>query len=731
MGILKNKLLVLITIISSLALIACDSNIPRSEEIVTDTSISISSFTVDSATLEQGSSAILAWDVSDDNDRVSYCYISPDVGTVAESGTKQVTPNQSTTYTLTTYVDNESHSSRSIQITVIGPDGSEVVDYSDPEICDDEAEADEDGDGLANCDDDDCSAEPHCEEDEVIEYELTLSVDPDSSDPDVDVLIGDFVTVSWDSNYSETRLVDETGTVSEKPYSSSGTYSFAISEENTSAETVEEDGSIYTVYTASVTVYGYNEYGVYQDEHSVSVSATAVPVTEEPDYSGRVSIFAEPYQSEIIYGQKFTFSWEASNYSSVYMVYSGYDDDIQMSYSGGESGQGSVIVDRATSSWSFDIYITDENYIERGTPYSTDFNINKFDTGPVSDLGSVKQLVPTGTDGTFYVVTADKIKKTEDYGNTFTDVEVKAAEETTLEGEYTGLGVSSSHFYLGTKNGLYMSAAGGGEFTQISEICDGCTVSISAIYPSSTVNGEESVIIGTEMALYKIYKASSSEIDGEACSAGYRMTNEYCAKIHKLDDSHQSEDDYANATHGGDPVNFIKFVPKLNSSSKAMLITQNHGTFYTEDSGATFSQHNITATDGYWKSGSEGFLWNKENNQAWRVNDGDFGQFSISDSHASVRDINFINKVGTHLFVATDNGIFFHNNSSDLDNGLWSLSNVTTATEFLFGQKVITSVMEGNQHEVTAFTQSGSSYQLQWTKSLNRLGAFGFGILNL
>lgn len=691
----KRIFLAIVTVILSLALIACDNNIPKSDEITPDTSVSISEFTVDPSTLTQGESAILSWNVADENDTVSYCFISPDVGTVAESGTKQVTPLKSTTFTLTTYVNNEAHSARSLQITVLDAEGSEVTEVTETEVCDDEA--DNDFDELVDCDDDDCAAEDACAVEKEVVYELTYTVDPDPAA--AQILMGDSVTVAWESNYAQTKLVDEAGVESSKEYTATGTYSFLV-------PTVEAEET-----TITLTIKGYNDYGVFAGEQEVKFTATAQPVSDEPVYSASVDIDVDPNKTEFLYGQSFTYSWDiTSDFSHVYLTYAGSDNGEEKSYSGEESGRGYVSVDKATSDWEFSLDVVDINGVAKTTPYTKNLHINKFGTGPASGVMSdIVQFVPTNAEGFFLFLTKSKIFGTTDYGNSLVEYPI-----TGVEGEFTGLDIRGNTVYLGTKNGLYVAllSTEGSTFTQIVGICDNCTVSISAIYPTATErNGAQTIIVGTEMALYEVYKGSAEEIEAKKCDSGYTMYNEYCVEIHKLDTAHIDEEDYAAASHDGDPVNFLAFIPKQNSSQKAILLTESHGAFLTEDSGETFTELNFSATGGYWVDGSTGFLWNGRDNAAWAYDGSQFVTMSINDTHASVTDINFIASVGSYIFVASDDGIYYH------DGNYWNVSNVTGSTDFLMGDKA------SRSYQVTAFSSAGESYQITWDGGVSTVGS--------
>ncbi len=78
--------------------------------------VSISSFTTSASSISAGQSATLSWNVSGAN----IIRIDPGIGTVDPSGTKQVSPAETTTYTLSAVADHSVDSKvASLQVTVV------------------------------------------------------------------------------------------------------------------------------------------------------------------------------------------------------------------------------------------------------------------------------------------------------------------------------------------------------------------------------------------------------------------------------------------------------------------------------------------------------------------------------------------------------------------------------------------------------------------------------------
>lgn len=78
---------------------------------------SISTFEVEPSTIERGQSATLRWAVTGDTTDIS---ISPQIGTVAASGSRQVFPSNTSTYTITATGPGGSDS-RNVTVTVRAP----------------------------------------------------------------------------------------------------------------------------------------------------------------------------------------------------------------------------------------------------------------------------------------------------------------------------------------------------------------------------------------------------------------------------------------------------------------------------------------------------------------------------------------------------------------------------------------------------------------------------------
>ncbi len=123
-----SRLVGVLVLASIVGLVACGGHpAPTAPAAQTKpTAPSISSFTVEPATIAAGQTATLSWTVSSAT-RVT---IDPGIGDVPSSGTRSVTPAQSTTYALKAYGEGDTMAQKSVAITVTAAKPASISSFT-------------------------------------------------------------------------------------------------------------------------------------------------------------------------------------------------------------------------------------------------------------------------------------------------------------------------------------------------------------------------------------------------------------------------------------------------------------------------------------------------------------------------------------------------------------------------------------------------------------------------
>lgn len=580
---------------------SCDSNIPKESELTADYSISIAKFTADDSVVNLGDSTILRWEIEDDNGQIDYAYISPDIGTVAAGGgSKQITPTKSTTYTLTAYVGDEAVVTQSRQITVMAPDGSEVAEPVEDEVCDDTT--DNDLDTLADCDDDDCAEFEACivveepEEDPEFVYEYALV-----SQSPADATIGDLVTITWTTNAAYAQVFNDTTKV-RTPDDFSYTF--------TAEETLTD-----------IDLYMYNENGGLIKVETVSVTASEIP-----GFSADVAFSVSP--SSVIYGQPYTVSWTVTDALTVKL------DGVTSGSSGSDS------ISEATDSASHTLTVTD--LYQNTEKFSRSVTVNKFKGSAISGLsGDIIQFVPTFDDDEFYFLTSSKIYYSSDSGNSISET------ITPGHGDNKALFVNSNGtLFLATTDGVYKASKDAKSSFVLLSSSGGAQ--INALYAPS----DSTVYVGTNRQLFKVFLTTGT------CSTGavtaVEGEGDYCLESHKDFDNRKSDSQWNSA-----PLDFVTFVPKLNGTNVVVAIAKDGGaynTYRSTNGGASFTELGLGAQKGYHRSNADGYLWNEDT--VWLF-DSESGSYKVLSLDSDIEHINFVAKISDKIFITTDTGTYY------------------------------------------------------------------------
>lgn len=458
-------LLLILAFATSILSIACDSNIPRADQLTADYSISIAKFTADDSVLALGNSTILKWEVEDDNGTVDYVYISPDIGTVATSGSKQVTPQQSTTYTLTVYVNNEPTVTQSRQVTVQTADGNEVITPPADEICDDTT--DNDLDGKVDCEDDDCVEFEACVVAPVT-YGFTVSPTASNTTP----IVHEEVTIHWESNYDKVTLNDTAELF--------GTDEFTF---------IVDASGIYTF-----TFKGFAE-GVLKEEVSLEIVATEV-VEETPEFSAIIESFSISPTSKLIFGQPYEISWQVTNAAYVSMdSYESNRDTVSFT---------------ANADTSHRLEVIDENGLTSTRQINVD--VSSFIGNSKYIEGTINQIIAGPTASEFYLLTSTGVYKTLDYlaGEA---TQVVTAEE--VVGTISAFAVKDATYFIGTDQGLFVKEA---EVTrQVG------TTAGTQTYTSIVVTKNGRILAGTDHQLHEVIADVAVDETDVVDDDGYRI----------------------------------------------------------------------------------------------------------------------------------------------------------------------------------------------------------------
>lgn len=669
----------IVCLVLAIFLSACsvfsDDNYATTAELSESNLIEIPSFTVDESVITKGESIILDWSVNDEDPTydIDYVTITPNVGNVAQSGSEQVTPTASTTYTLAVYVKGtisgeavtgELARARMLQIIVLDAAGVEIEEEPEAEVCNDGE--DNDRDILTDCDDDDCAEDSACADVEVTYGFTSYSVSPDAPE------IGEEVTLSWESNCD---LVTSDGFSGTK----SGTDSYTF--------TIESD-------TKEIALYCYVAGGLKGSE-KILVTATEPVTPDEPEFNARLSFKANP-STELIYGMPFCLDWSVQDASEVYFKDPNVADYEKLSCTGGSCG-GSECYDEAneTHAGTYYLKVVDTQGLDNGNGKAVTITVNQFDRGTSSGMSELIDRIPGIADGEYYFISASKIYHTTDYGVTTPAFSVSG-----LEGEYKSMAVDTEgNLYVGTSEGLFMATV---DTTIFTRIYNAYGFSINAIYPRST----ESILIGDDEMLLEVFPESRGcEYDGTTIE----ITNGYCFLFYNFGD----RDSFGE--YNSNPLKVYKFIAKRGGSSKVVIIT-NDGTFYSDDGGDNFDTEIDPITNGIWLDSDNAYFWYNKNDHAdyedaqeshgiWYYEDGDFKELG---QESFVKNIKDVFTIDGKIFVATENGIFYKYNDE------WLQSDLGSNVNYLMGYKSF----ESYTYSLFGFDSDGNKYELDWDLSM-------------
>lgn len=601
------KQILSVFIISLLSLTACnplsDNNIPRSDQIVPDYTVSITGFTADDLVVEYGNSTLLRWNIKDSLNKVDKVFIDNGIGAKkAVSGSVQVTPKASTVYTLSVYVDGKVLYEKSAIITVITADGSEVKEAPGEEICDDEI--DNDLDGKNNCDDADCAEFEACiqENNEKI-YEFS-SVDYQS-----EVTEGDLVTVSWESNFNNVEAASTSIELDRVYY--------------------DADGSIeFIAPLGEITIYLHGE----GDNGHIETKEVIINSSEKEPFSAQVKFKVLPSR-HLIPGQPYQIVWDVQDASYCNM-------------DGFESCHRTESNNASHSLSSHTLTVTDlfGNVKEITIPLTISQIEDKSSTNGHNDLVDV---VYTSTKGQYYLITKTAVlfydsKATEDNPKVIVDGEK-------LESDILSFAVNSSSafddkYFIGTKKGIFKKSDDetdpqiiigtydneGNEYYHVTEL----------VVTESKILAAGSGQLGMASKIFEIKKDDS----GLYGYTSHRFYNVDRSEIHNVYDFSQ------NPTDKND-----------------VLIVTDTGAFITRDGGSNFeSAGTISGSDikSTWQLDGNLLVWS--NNQIKEFNF-ETGSLATASTVGTVNNVIYFYKKTSTYFVLTAQGlkIKFSNQNQD------------------------------------------------------------------
>lgn len=394
-----------------------DNNINRPEDVTADYTVSITGFTIDDTVVELGSSTVLRWEVKDQNLKVDQVFIDNGLGVQkALSGSKQVTPQKTTTYTLSVYVDGKVLYEKAARVTVITADGTEVKEAPGEEICDDDI--DNDLDGKNNCDDADCAEFEACLNQEVIRKFDSVEIVTEQPQ------IGQPVTITWESNF-------ELVTLGSPSISTEGTFAASDSFEFTPS-----------VETTRITVYGHDLYGI---RDSKTIEVVALPVEGIPEFDDETVTFTVSPSPYLIQGQKYTIYWDVKD---------ALHCDMQ-----GEEGCVNRSIETEATPGALQHSLEVEDVHGNIKTFTIDLVVSQIHSDKQSlDLSDVVDIQYTKEFGKYYIVTKSAvlfydINGTEDNPKTI-------VEASQLEGEILSFAINKSStfedkYFIGTTHGVF------------------------------------------------------------------------------------------------------------------------------------------------------------------------------------------------------------------------------------------------------------------------------------
>lgn len=450
------------------ALQACDSNIPRAEDLTPDYSIT-AILTVDDPVVELGKSTFLRWEINDEEGKVTAVQISPEPGGVATSGgSVNVTPNQPTMYTLKVYSGTDVITVKTRQVEVVTADGTVVTSPPETEICDDGI--DNDLDGSMDCNDlDDCAQDDICVPEEKV-WEFT--VEPHVTSDDFSE--GAEVTIEWDSTYSRIEIDGDLQgqrqgsgkEVLSNLQPGDYTYIFLPYAENTLHETVE-------------------------------VSFT-IEADQPSAFHGQLLEFIATPNEGLIHGQKYNVRWKVKGARDVNMdgatggsVDLFAEGDVTHTLNATDS-----IFENETYAWHLSVSVA-----EFGGKQDIKINGDSLD-------GKIQDLIYDDKLGAYYLITKNAIYHTPD-GFTNLQLIIHISETLEVSGaeedQFHSFAVTNgSEYWVGTDSGLYRKI--GDEVKSM-----GSTFGEDAIIALAATR-DKKLIMGTKTKLYRAEPTDDADV---------------------------------------------------------------------------------------------------------------------------------------------------------------------------------------------------------------------------
>lgn len=441
---------------------ACDKNIARPEDLAALTSVSVDELTVESDTLiAGGDGTTICWKVTDDDGVLQKVELATDDGsahTVAEEDCEGINPDHSTMYSVNAYVDGEIAKTKSVYVSVLSEDGSEITETpsvselpSSETACDDGE--DDDGDDAADCDDSDCAADDACY------VAPTYAFSKTGYDPQEPV-IGDTVTVTWSSNFKFVTIYLN-GAIEPHSYDGAeGSYELTASGSDT------------------VLLKGWGADGVPVDEE-LSIASTAVPHT---DFEGSFTSFMATPSTSLIAGDTYVISWEVENARTAQMG----------SYTGLVNSTDDIDAVEGEATYTL---TAEDNH---GNVDSRSLTVSVSGFSELSDvMGDVSHIEPGAASGEYYFAGSGGIFHTTDSLTTAPTTLTK----TGVSGTINTLAVDGDKMYVGTTAGVYYRSGTSGSFTQLLSTGGRAEVLSLAILSDGTV------IVGTDEVLYEMSSA--------------------------------------------------------------------------------------------------------------------------------------------------------------------------------------------------------------------------------
>lgn len=478
----KNFFPIAILAVIVIFIAACDKNIARPEDLAALTSVSVDELTVGSDTLiAGGDGTTLCWKVTDDDGVLQKVELATDDGdahTVAEEDCEGINPDHSTMYSVNAYVDGEIAKTKSVYVSVLSEDGSEITETPsvselppNETACDDGE--DEDGDDAADCDDSDCAADDACYVAPTYAFSSGPSFDPQEP------VIGDTVTVTWSSNF-QFVTVYLNGVMDSHSFGAEDSYALTASGSDT------------------VMLKGWGADGVPVDAE-LSIAATSVAHT---DFEGSFTSFKATPSSNLIAGDTYVVSWEVDNARSA-----------QMGSDSGLTGSTDPIT-ASEGTQTYTLSATDSY----GNTDSRSLTVSVKGFSSLSDvMGDVSEVQPGAASGEYYFAGSGGIYHT-------ADTLASAPEELGtggISGTIMALAVDGDKMYVGTTAGVYFRSGTEGDFTEV--LTTGGRAEVHAL----AILNDGTVLVGTDEVLYEM--SADHVLTGVKDFAGNETVGDYSA----------------------------------------------------------------------------------------------------------------------------------------------------------------------------------------------------------